>query len=252
MGFIGDIIGGVAGAIAGHSAAGTLAKGAEKAQAVVKENQKSSIDTQNQEWEQQQANEQPFLQAGQKSVQTLSDLANNSNTFNYGKTFAAPTAEEEQNAPGFQFRLQQGTNALNQNAAANGTLMSGNTGKALQDYGQNLATTQYNSDYQNALNTYMTNYNVWNQGLQTELGTLQNLTNTGSTTAGQLGQEGQAMASNEANVNMNSAQMQAQQLNNAAAARAQGTMAIGNGIATAAGGAAGMAGNYFSGLPMVG
>jgi hypothetical protein len=52
--------------------------------------------------------------------------------------------------PGFQFRLQQGTEALENSAAARGGLLSGDTGKALQGYAQGLAS----DETQNAYNRY--------------------------------------------------------------------------------------------------
>lgn len=45
--------------------------------------------------------------------------------------------------PGAQFRQQQGLEALEKSAAARGGYFSGQTGKALQDYGQGLASQEY-------------------------------------------------------------------------------------------------------------
>jgi hypothetical protein len=50
--------------------------------------------------------------------------------------------------PGYQFRLAEGTKAINSNAGARGGLYSGSTLKALQDYGQGFASTEF----QNAFN----------------------------------------------------------------------------------------------------
>lgn len=68
--------------------------------------------------------------------------------------FQAPTAQESINSPGFQFRLGEGLKALQRSAAAKGTLLTGGTLKASNDYAQNQATTQYQQDYNNAYNTY--------------------------------------------------------------------------------------------------
>lgn len=81
----------------------------------------------------------------------------------------APTVAEALNDPGYQFRVQQGSDALQNWAAARGTLNDSGTAKALMDYGQNAASSEYanvwNRDFnawnqgnQNALNQYMTNY----------------------------------------------------------------------------------------------
>ncbi|CAM6031248.1 unnamed protein product [Sphagnum compactum] len=55
-----------------------------------------------------------------------------------------------QNSTGYQFGLNQGTQAITQNAAASGLLDSGSTAKALDTYGQNYANTQY-QNYTNQL-----------------------------------------------------------------------------------------------------
>lgn len=47
------------------------------------------------------------------------------------------------NMPGYKFNLGQGTEALENSAAARGGLLSGNTGKALTEYGQNYADKFY-------------------------------------------------------------------------------------------------------------
>lgn len=53
-----------------------------------------------------------------------------------------------QNSTGYQFGLNQGTQAITGNAATQGLLNSGSTLKAVDTYGQNYANTQY----QNYLN----------------------------------------------------------------------------------------------------
>lgn len=83
--------------------------------------------------------------------------------------FQAPTFEQAQNEPGYQFTAQQGNDALQRWAAARGTLNDSGTAKALIDYGQNAASTNYqnvwnrsfnawNADVGNSLDAYKTNY----------------------------------------------------------------------------------------------
>lgn len=81
--------------------------------------------------------------------------------------FSAPTAEEAQAEPGYQFRLGQGTQAIENSAAARGGLLSGNTGRALTDYGQNFASNEYGNiynrkqgEYQNEINNRMNRINL--------------------------------------------------------------------------------------------
>lgn len=53
--------------------------------------------------------------------------------------------------PGYDFRLKQGADVLTNNALARGDFFSGNTGKALTEYGQNFATNELD----NALSRYL-------------------------------------------------------------------------------------------------
>lgn len=48
-----------------------------------------------------------------------------------------------ENTPGYQFRLQQGLQALERSAAARGTLLTGGTLKGIQKYAQDVASTEY-------------------------------------------------------------------------------------------------------------
>lgn len=248
MSIVGDIVGGILGANAAGDAASVEQKGAKQAQDLLLKNQQGAQDFQNSVWSGTRANEQPFLQAGQTSVNNLATLANNPNTFNYGPTFQAPTAADVANTPGYQFQLQQGIDALDKSAAAKGNLFSGGHGTDLENYAQGLANTTYNDRYNQALQTYMTNYGVWNQGLQNRLGALGSLTGTGLSSAGQLGALGQSAAGNMANIDLTGGAQQAQQINNAAAARASGILGKAGAYSNMAGGIASGFGNVdFSG-----
>lgn len=116
--------------------------------------------------------------------------------------------------PGYAFRLSQGTKALERSAAARGGLISGNTGGALQQYGQGLASQEYQNAYNRALNQY---------------NTTAALAGIGQTSVNQLGAAGQnyAMGMGEA-------------LGAGAQARASGYM----GMANAVGGGVGQYYNY--------
>ena len=186
-------VAGVGSAVVGASAA----KSAAKTQANAEGN---AISQQQQEWNKQQENEAPFLQQGQTAVNNLANLVNNPSFSQYpGGAFAAPTLAEAEAMPGYQFQLGQGTQAIAENAAATGNLLSGNTGTALENYGQGLAQTGYNNLYNQALNTYMTNYGVWNTDTSNQVNRLQNLANLGANTAANLGTQGQAEATNVGN-----------------------------------------------------
>ena len=53
--------------------------------------------------------------------------------------------------PGYQFNLSQGETAVNQGMASEGLLGSGNQAAALTQYGQNYATSQYQTQLQNLM-----------------------------------------------------------------------------------------------------
>lgn len=57
-----------------------------------------------------------------------------------------------QQDPGFQFRLAEGNKAINNASAARGNAMGGATMKALTEYGQNLASNEYNNVYNRQYN----------------------------------------------------------------------------------------------------
>lgn len=56
--------------------------------------------------------------------------------------------------PGYQFRLEQGTKALERGASAKGKLLGGAQQKALLKYGQDLGSQEYGNAYARALNEY--------------------------------------------------------------------------------------------------
>lgn len=203
MGIIGDVANGIIGSNAAKEAANAGVQGAEQAQGLEKTNQTAALGAQTAALASTTAAEQPYQALGSTAANNLSNLVSTG--------FTSPTLAQAEQTPGYQFQLQQGTKAIDENAAANGTLMSGNTGTALEQYGQNLGQSAYQQTYQDALNTYQTNVNA-----------LQGATNTGLSSTGQLAGANQASASNTANVDLTAAQQQAQQINNAAAARASG------------------------------
>jgi hypothetical protein len=76
---------------------------------------------------------------------------------NYQFTPETATSNTFTSDPGYQFRMQQGVAAQDQSAAAKGTLLSGGQQQALTNFGQGLAT----QDYQNWLQNYQ-NQNAFN------------------------------------------------------------------------------------------
>ena len=94
---------------------------------------------------------QPYMQSGTNALSQL-------NAMTGAGGFQAPTAAQAAQQPGYQFALQQGELAQQRSAAAAGGVLGGGEQKALQQYAQGLASTNYNNVYNQALGTYQTNF----------------------------------------------------------------------------------------------
>lgn len=164
-----------------------------------------------------------------------------------GGSFTAPTAAQAAATPGYEFTLQQGEQALQRSAAAQGNLLTGGTAKDLIGYGQGLASTDYEQAYNNALNSYNTNYNVWAQNQANEFNRLAAVAGFGQTSAGTLGQLGAQTAGTVSNTSLGAGQQIGQSLQNAGAATASGYV----GAANAYGGALNNLGNEASTLALL-
>lgn len=125
------LIGGRQSAKAAQRAADTTASAADRA-----------IDLQREQFERQVQLQEPYRQAG---VNALAKMGT-------GFTGQVDLTQD----PGYGFRFQQGQKALERSAAARGGLISGNTGGALQQFGQGLASQEYQNAYNRALNQYNT------------------------------------------------------------------------------------------------
>ena len=80
----------------------------------------------------------------------------------YAPPFLIPRAEAVFNDPSYQFRLNQGLDALERSAAAKGMLRTGNTLQDLMEHAQNFASQEYGNMFNRAAQAYGTNY----QGLR--------------------------------------------------------------------------------------
>jgi hypothetical protein len=157
-----------------------------------------SIGLQERQYEENLRRQKPFYEAG---VNALPELIKASRYTNFGP-------EQFQADPGYQFRLSEGTKALERSAAARGGLISGGSLKAAQRYGQDMASNEYT----NAFNRYQAER-------QARLGPLQSLTGMGQTTANTIGAAGQNMAGNVGEAYMGGAN-----------ARASGYVGMGNAV----------------------
>lgn len=82
-----------------------------------------------------QAAVQPYQAAGTSALQTLSQMLDKPQQYQY------------QADPGYQFRLQEGNKAIQRAAAAQGAAGGGGTAKALAQYGSGLASQEYGAGF---------------------------------------------------------------------------------------------------------
>jgi hypothetical protein len=291
LGAAGSIGGAAIGAHGAQSAAETQAQAAQAA-----------TDLQRQEFQQQQANLAPWLKAGTGALSQLTagtqpggqfaqstypsftptglaTTALNPATFQATgmaqnalnpSAFQAPTAEQAAQMPGYQFAFDQGLQALQRSQAATG-ISGGGAAKAAEQYGQGLASTNYNNAYNQALQSYGTNQGAAQNALASQSGLygqqlaaaqqalsgqsgvygtnydvtrgtlndyynrLAGLAGIGQTATSQLGSAGQNYASNAGNL-----------LTSGAAAQAAGQMGAANALSGGLGGLGNTAQNLYA------
>jgi hypothetical protein len=97
----------------------------------------------------------PFQEAGEEALSTLSGLlglpggegAAGLQEGEFGALRRPFTSEQLKDDPGFQFRLKTGQEAVESGAAARGGLLSGRTGVALQERGQELGSQEFEAAF---------------------------------------------------------------------------------------------------------
>jgi hypothetical protein len=134
-----------------------------------------AADLQYKQYQQDVARQKPFYNVG---VNALPELVKASK-------YTPFSMDQFQQDPGYAFRLKEGQQALDRQAAARGGLISGGALKAAQRYGQEMGSQEYT----NAFNRYQAERTA-------RLNPLQSLTGMGQTTAQQIGSAGRSMASN--------------------------------------------------------
>jgi hypothetical protein len=239
LGAAGGIAGGVISSNAAGKAASTQANAAESAAQLQAQEAQNALNFQEQEWNTQQANMAPWLKEGGTALNNLSGLLNTPGQgllTPWTQTFTPPTAATEANDPGYAFRLQQGEGALANSAAANGSLLSGNTEEAQQEFGQNYASNEYSNVYNRALQQYQQNYGIFENNQTNTFNRLAALSGVGQTAGTTLGTEGQQASQNVGSIDLTTGAQQGQQMNNAAAAEASGYVGGANAWSGALGG----------------
>jgi hypothetical protein len=102
----------------------------------------------------------------------------------YGEKFGAPSMEDLENQPGWQFALQEGIKGLDRSAAAKGTVLNGGEKQDILKYATGLLSQTAQQGYENSLNTYLTNYNVWRGDNNDIWGRYRDLSTAGTNAAG--------------------------------------------------------------------
>lgn len=140
------------------------------------------------------------------------DMASAANAYNgvFTQTFDPSKVALD---PSYQFRLQQGQQALQSSAAARGGLLTGQGAKDINDYAQGAASTEYQSAYDRFMNNQNTLYN--------RLAGVAGIGQTANTVAGQAGQ---STGANMANTGMAGVGASNNYLTQGASAQAQGQL----------------------------
>lgn len=131
-----------AAAIGAAATAGAGAYAANKSAEAQKDASKRAAKTQKEALAAQTELAKPYVKAGKNALAEYQKLA----------PYQDFGMAQFQADPGYQFRMSEGMKALERSAAARGLLQSGTTLKGIQQYGQNLAS----SEYENAFSRYLT------------------------------------------------------------------------------------------------
>lgn len=172
-----SLVGGAMAASAADKAAKTQARSADKATALERQMYEEGVKRQ-----------QPFYDAGITAQNRLLDilgLSDRTTAEGYGSGVRPFGMDDFRADPGYNFRMKEGLKSLDATAASRGGLISGNALRGAQEFGQDLAS----QEYQNAYNRYRTNRSDVLTPLQSILG-------QGQTTASELGSAGQNYAKN--------------------------------------------------------
>lgn len=186
MSFVGKAIGSITGA-------NKQAKAAQQAANTQAAASREATQIQKDMYDQTRADLMPYADAGKTSLAQLMGQMGPDGYFN--QTY---TGQDIYSDPSYQFRLQQGQDAIQSSAAARGGLLSGATLKALQGYGQDMASQEYSNAY-NRFNADQTN----------QYNRLSNLVGLGQNAAAQQGNAGMQTAQAVANNTMAGANAQA-------------------------------------------
>lgn len=222
-----SILGGYLQSRAASRAATTQADSAERAAEINREAGREALAFNREALAQQQANQQPWVDAGTGSLRTIGDMVKDPG-YGFTQTFKAPTPKEAMMDPGIQFQLQQGSRALEASLKAKGLSLSGKAVKEINELAQGIAGQGYQNVYNRSKGEFDTAYNLFANERASRLNPLLSMAGLGQTSVGQLNSAIGNAGSNAANITLGTAANVTDQQTSAAASRASGYAAGGN------------------------
>jgi hypothetical protein len=180
------LLGGAMASGAASDAAGAQADAANNASANSLVASRESNALQKEMFDKQIELNAPFRDAGltgQNRLMEMLGLGGDKTAQGYGSASKNFSMSDFQEDPGYQFRLQQGQQALERSAAARGGLLSGRAAKDMTSYAQGAASQEYG----NAFNRFQTNRSSQLNPLQSLAGMSQTASGTMSNAAGAYG-----------------------------------------------------------------
>lgn len=145
---------------ASKKAASAQKEAAYEANQTARDISDKQLDLYKQIYNEQKAQQAPYLQQGQAAIGKLGSLMGGTDPFkDYLAKAGLSGGQFNQNNPQYQFLLKQGQQALDRSSAARGMGYSGAQMKAAQQYGQGLASQQYDKEYDRAAQEFGNYYN---------------------------------------------------------------------------------------------
>jgi hypothetical protein len=190
--------------------------------------------------------QQPYYQAGQEALGTMSDMMRNG-AFNVDPmSYQAPTEETTnfnfESDPSYKWRMNEGISSIENSAAAKGMQLSTATLKNLQKYGQGMASQEYANAYSRFADTrdFLRNKYTGDRafGYNSALNSYNQAADRANASYGRWGNMvnmGQSAANNLSNMATNAGSQVADTAIMGANARAAGTMGVGNAVGGAIG-----------------
>ena len=216
----GSLLGAGANIYSANKAANAQQQSSDQANATAQQVSNQQIALQKDQFDKNYAMQQPIYADGTTARNRLMQL--------YGLTPGGEgngsamrnfSAQDFQQDPGYQFRMDQGQQALERSAASRGGLLSGAAAKDTMRFSQGLGSQEYGAAY----DRFQTNR-------ANQLNPLQSLANNAQTAAGTLGAAGQNYANSASSALGQYGQTVGNNLTGMGNVRASGYLATGNAL----------------------